>query len=475
MSSEPKWDEDEIQTRPGNMSVRPPESRPLRGSQVRRVKKKKVDSGGFPGSSGRPAEPSHIGILFLAHNGVNQGPLWQRWRESGGQDKKQRVHFFVHLGGNEPPKNDQFAQKYAVPGSELLKTGWGDSSLVYAYQQGLKYILGKNRNIGVIHFVSGADVPVQSVGRVFKETRTRFRATGDSDHLPKKSVRVAISDGTPSKKYYTIRPDEMFNHQQWHCVTREDAEIVAGTDFSVFDTWDSHFKKLKEIDGISHEVPDEYYVGTVLKKVNGWDAGTLKDRFAEYYTDYHWPDPDAVSPHNFTDHDTEIGEDGGPDEDGPLSLRDILSEEPTGEITEHRLWFRKVGSEVDFSDPENQYIPWLVAANNAKEEEEKKGTSSSSSHTSVVDTTGSVVETERLSSPSRLAHTHVDRIDLTQTDDEDTRDGENGIGDFSNLSRPELIALVKSIRTSPAEQKATASSSELQAFIRVNQERLTSR
>jgi hypothetical protein len=276
-----------------------------------------------------PPKIKPIAVLFLAHAGVAQGPLWEAWRQSDTRFAK-HVHFYVHTGGNDV-MNDPFVTAHRIHGADQ-PTRWGDHSLVLAYQEGLRHILQDRIDITMIHFVSGADIPLQSLRRVFEEAKTRFRCVEDQKFFRRPK--------TPTKN--GVEPKTYTAHQQWHCILRDHAALIADFDFADFATWDRHFRaegKVYELRGGTTAVPDEYYVGTALRHLMGhnkWrDEVTWND---EAYMDAIWPaEDDATGPYLYDSLHAKFG---------GYSLREII-EDADEILVAEALWFRKVTGAAD--------------------------------------------------------------------------------------------------------------------------------
>lgn len=282
-----------------------------------------------------------IAILFLAHAGVSQGKLWEAWRNSNPR-RKNHIHFFVHTGGNSII-DDSFVQKYDIDGK--VKTRWGDDSLVLAYQEGLRHILTHgSESIRIIHFVSGMDIPIQTVERVFRESKTRFRKISDESNTQRLLFRIPKK----SKAKLYISASDFVSHQQWHSISRKHAAIIADFDFSLFAPWDFLFGDLgKDLKAKRLAIPDEYYVGTVLKASVDWKKEVIfSDRV---YTDANWNlnDENTTGPETYSDFDTPKA---------GWSLRDVLTTSDES-IMNNALWFRKVDKNVDFRE-EKSILLW---------------------------------------------------------------------------------------------------------------------
>jgi hypothetical protein len=101
-----------------------------------------------------------IAILFLAHRGIAVPEIWRQWRKEFIKKGRRRILFFALMNCKEPGWT-------SIP---LRPTAWGDVSLVYAYQDGLRYIMkyDKKQQIQSVFFVSGQDIPIRSAKFVYR-------------------------------------------------------------------------------------------------------------------------------------------------------------------------------------------------------------------------------------------------------------------------------------------------------------------
>lgn len=195
------------------------------------------------------AERIRAVVLFLAHDGVKQGRLWEEWKRDAPE-----FAFVVHTGGRSV-YDDEFVAAYGV--KELTQeTAWGEMSLVLAYQEGLCYALRMYPKAEIFHFLSGTDIPVRSASHILKsETETRFASNvGPRGAVTKLSV-TGLLEGRE------IDPVSFVTHSANHVLSRADAEVISRADLSAFSVWGSE----------TGCTPDEFVPGTVLRAFHSAD------------------------------------------------------------------------------------------------------------------------------------------------------------------------------------------------------------
>ena len=211
---------------------------------------------------------SLIAILFLAHNGVTQPELWEDWKA---EVSPKKIQFFVHANEGVELK-DPFVCKYNIPPKyRIYKTKWCDSSLVWAFQTSIQYILELYKEeLSVIYFVSGDAIPIRPSSHLIQlPPRTRFCLTerGLISSLKKNKCKQPFNF---EQSYFKER--DIIEHTQFLSISKEHAIL-----FSKFNL--NHFNKLDEYATICSDnycpdkgqiklqCPDEYFVGSVLKSM----------------------------------------------------------------------------------------------------------------------------------------------------------------------------------------------------------------
>jgi hypothetical protein len=186
----------------------------LSGRQSRRQKDKETEGKGMMGNGAdallgeaevealEEDESRCVGILFLAHDGVTNPSLWEKWRDSDPVSKglgeeyllrllclelflimrhsnhltlcsssfhfyqafASRIRFFVFR--NEAISHiSAFATEHDL--HLRMRTKWCCSSIVHATIKSLGAILKKDADVGIIYVVSGFDIPIQPPSALF--------------------------------------------------------------------------------------------------------------------------------------------------------------------------------------------------------------------------------------------------------------------------------------------------------------------
>jgi hypothetical protein len=145
-----------------------------------------------------------VGILFLAHDGVTNPSLWEKWRDTDpvsrvrGEEGKWGLYAFasfvcflclilrsshLRLYSSHPPqalasrirffvfRNEAISHTSAFATEHDLhlrmRTKWCCSSIVHATIKSLGAILKKDADVGIIYVVSGFDIPIQPPSALF--------------------------------------------------------------------------------------------------------------------------------------------------------------------------------------------------------------------------------------------------------------------------------------------------------------------
>ncbi|NDE16964.1 hypothetical protein EBZ80_18750, partial [bacterium] len=255
-------------------------------------------------------------ILMLAHKGVTQPGLWERWGAGFEEAAHGRavLRYAVH-SPTAPEYGAAFCRRHRLRGVRSLQTSWCSPSLVYAYVRCLDALLRDPQiraATGVsVFLVSGYDIPIAPPSDLLKPC---FR---DRDHL------------------CYIREK---SHYQWIMVRRETVatirdQLVRPEDFTRF------FLYTLEHPGCS----DEYmlrYVYTTMGTVD--TKGCITRDFR--------PMINAPSPVVFNEDKTDLFRvTWGSHGTFTLSLREILLATRISDYDRDVLFFRKVGSYLDLS------------------------------------------------------------------------------------------------------------------------------
>lgn len=145
-----------------------------------------------------------IALLFLAHNGIAQPDVWLEQREEL-KDGDKKILFFALT---PPSKREE-----GWTAINLGPTKWCDASLVFALQDGIRYILKHDpeEQIRCIYFLPGQDLPLVSAASLY--------ATDDGDKFcfgPKLQVG---------------KFDWVKELSPWGAYSRKDAQIIANAEF----------------------------------------------------------------------------------------------------------------------------------------------------------------------------------------------------------------------------------------------------
>ena len=114
----------------------------------------------------RKVEPPRI-LLFIAHGGVHNGPLWTAWRNQLGTH--QPCIFYVHA----PPDVDQFSNTHNISHIGLqynADTGWCRESLPVVYLACMEAICQQHATTtpdAIVYLVSGHDIPMVPAQTLF--------------------------------------------------------------------------------------------------------------------------------------------------------------------------------------------------------------------------------------------------------------------------------------------------------------------
>lgn len=182
-----------------------------------------------------------VAILFLAHNGINNPDLWDRWRRENASVK---VKFYVFVNPDVPLPSSW--NKYRL--DTVMETAWCDRSIVYATQAAIAEILRKSAHVSVIYLVSGADVPVQPVKKVYNEPDATYMLLNPWPYPSKELDKYFLSELTKLNEEAEKKIGKGFQiskllrmHDQWVVLTRYDAEVFVSTSLEYMDIIDKWF------------------------------------------------------------------------------------------------------------------------------------------------------------------------------------------------------------------------------------------
>ncbi|KAM3578146.1 hypothetical protein VYU27_000242 [Nannochloropsis oceanica] len=200
-----------------------------------------------------------VGILFLAHDGVANPSLWEKWRESDPAFAS-RIRFFVFR--NEAISH---TSTFANQNDLLLRmrTKWCCSSIVRATVKSLDAILTKDADVEIIYIVSGFDIPIQPPSAFFT-TRAVVTEGVPKSVVPFQTV-LAFTPGEDApfkvakgwgKKNEDVR-QSVVCHVQWCGLARDHAQRIV------------EFPELDRFLDIGNKMskaccPDEWVLGTIL-------------------------------------------------------------------------------------------------------------------------------------------------------------------------------------------------------------------
>jgi len=169
-------------------------------------------------------------IFFLAHDGVKQPALWEKWLASD-LSNSIKIRIFCNIDHS----NDAFIVKDGRYLNLNIETAWGGSSLVKVLQLGYTLILDefKEENIKMIHLVSGFDIPVMSAKKLISLKATR-------SYVPKSDTLLKL----PAPQYKKIKGQlktllrqPNYASVQWIHLKPEHARIVANSVLEDYVKW----------------------------------------------------------------------------------------------------------------------------------------------------------------------------------------------------------------------------------------------
>ena len=200
-----------------------------------------------------------VGILFLAHDGVTNPTLWEKWRDSDPRFAH-RIRFFVFRNTKLRHPSD-FADRHDL--GVRLRTKWCSSSIVKATVESLQVVLLRDAGVGMLYVVSGFDIPIQPPWALFT-TRSVVTEGVAKTVVPFRTVLAwTPGDDQPfqDRPGWGKRNDDVrarvATHIQWCGLSREHAQrIVAYPDLG---------RLLKLGNKMSAACcPDEWILGTIL-------------------------------------------------------------------------------------------------------------------------------------------------------------------------------------------------------------------
>lgn len=293
-------------------------------------------------------------IFFLAHSGVTQPEVWERWIEG------YRSKIIYRIFCNEEYVNNEFMKGRVLPFH--MKTGWGELNLVKVLQKGYKKIIKEvedvfDEDVDLISLVSGFDVPIMSAKKYLE--------------LPNYSY---IVDNGEVEYFFTGRkPLPLYQSTQWMHLTSSHAELIAHADVTaIAEQLDKYNEKMHKYN-IKHNLPpmqkqvyDEIIPMTILKraglKIFARDKVPLPSDSSvsstEFYMDVAVDEPlsdferkhqNDPSPIQWEDLDSLRTVDRGNDnivEQEEKSLTDVLTESHEQEF----VFFRKIKKDVQILD-----------------------------------------------------------------------------------------------------------------------------
>lgn len=123
-----------------------------------------------------PELPTTIYILILAHNGVHNVDLWNRWLEvyrANPISSTHTIEILVHCQDTDDLLNREFCMDHKIP-VEFGQTGWAQPSLVFetlkAIRYSVQYAKSKPEHNYCIHFISGRTIPIKPARLFFENT-----------------------------------------------------------------------------------------------------------------------------------------------------------------------------------------------------------------------------------------------------------------------------------------------------------------
>lgn len=170
---------------------------------------------------------ARVVVLMLAHDGVHQPAVWERWRAEAPPRLRAQLAFRVFANRGAPAR-EPFVARHLL--TSWLPTTWGDFSLVDALQAALRELAAATDDFANLHllaFVSGACVPVKPAATLFALPATTRLSTYDASPLVDRCRTLLDSAGLGPWP----EPGSLVLHDQWLLLDAAAAHGLARFDF----------------------------------------------------------------------------------------------------------------------------------------------------------------------------------------------------------------------------------------------------
>ena len=288
-------------------------------------------------------ENVEICLLFVAHDGISQSKLWQKWLDEDEEIRK-KIGIAVQCNNFENLKNGKsFAETYRI--DVQRPTSWGKLLVPLTIQKSIQISLTKYPNCKRFYIISGREIPLVSAKHLFAmPNKTQLMAK-----------KITKDKATKLRKKRMGKLLQWYSHHAAMCLSRKHAEMVS------IAPWKEYFNDHDHLyDYVG--APDEFLFGTTL---NAMGVDIRKDVWREVTTEFELPTiKDVRHPINWEDLNEQkefwkvnetmdiIGKDR-------KSLRQLLIKRYS---QPSKLWgygpcfFRKIANSVQFK----KFIPWRL-------------------------------------------------------------------------------------------------------------------
>lgn len=196
---------------------------------------------------------SDIIICLLAHAGITQPSIWERYRQYAGG----RVGFAVYTWPQNRDTLPQEWRQYAV--QNPVESRWGELSIVHATQQLFGTALRLHPRGQLFVLLPGNSIPccsLQTLDAMVNSGKYYIRAY-EEPSLPDSSHEIYVMVGEGYRKV---------GHSQFLALARRHAAAVENMDIATWFDFNEGFLKIGCPTTPTHycAVPDEYVIGVFL-------------------------------------------------------------------------------------------------------------------------------------------------------------------------------------------------------------------
>jgi len=290
-----------------------------------------------------PAKGPKVVILLIAHEGVAQADLWERWNTY-----PDIVQFAVAAGPKTRLKyGKKFSEKYRV--DKWRKTAWGRLSIVTCAQLAMQDISRRYPNVQRLYLVSGTEVPVVSCAELINrkdESQLQLTKIPSSHEMCKTIPEVA--------------PASWYRSHFAICLGRE--HLLAVCEANIKEMFAASDKVWQFIGA-----PDEFVWATLLTHLWKKKRRKFRDEIMDYIcTEFESAHVMDTSPVFWTGLDSKRSyrkvnfsrtRQSKPHE---TTLREYLTRKLENGWSEGVLFFRKIGPKVDFPSAGEPLFYWDI-------------------------------------------------------------------------------------------------------------------